>query len=139
MNIQINKFFEQTKGYEICGLTKVSKAIGTLVKCKPVGLINFYQRMDGLVSKDDDVLILRKNYSKEFFSYKLGLLENAPENQEALKEQIKRVDLAIESTDDDYAVICNDQFYKVEDVSQASAYSVDLSKTNELMDITSNE
>tara|TARA_R110001599_G_scaffold82854_2_gene222827 strand:+ start:15675 stop:16016 length:342 start_codon:yes stop_codon:yes gene_type:complete len=112
--------------------------MGTLIKCKPVGLIYFCQRMDLLITKNDDILILRKNYSKELLTYKLGLLENAPENKEALKEQIELVEKTIETTDDDYAVICNDQFYKVDDVSLVSVYSVDLSKTNELMDIISN-
>jgi hypothetical protein len=117
MNIQISKHFTKLKGYEIYSLTKASKVMGTLIKCKPYGLIEFNECMNKVIEIGDDILVLKKNLSKEFFSYKLGLLENIPESTEVLAEQKQLIESVIQSTDDEYAIICNDELYKPIDVS----------------------
>lgn len=117
MKVDFEKHFESLKGYEFHAMTTVSKTMGTLVKCKPYGLIEFAERIDSIMEKDDRILIVKKDFLKELFSYKLGLLENIPKDEKVVEEQTKTIDSVIEATDEEYAIICNDHFIKVIDVS----------------------
>jgi len=117
MQIDLDKHFENLKGYEFHAMTTVSKTMGTLVKCKPYGLIEFSERVESFMTKGDRILVVKKDPLKEIFSFKLGLIENVPKEPTVLEEQKLRLDALIEETDEEFAIICNDNFIKVLDVS----------------------
>jgi hypothetical protein len=66
MNIQISKHYAKLKGYEIYSLTKASKVMGTLIKCKPYELIEFNECMNKVIEIGDAIFVLKKSLSKEF-------------------------------------------------------------------------